>query len=138
MQFERVSEFAKLPMRGSEGAVGYDVHSTKDVTIPKGKIALVPTGLKIASLPLGCYLRIAPRSGLAVKKGIHVLAGVVDPDYRGEIQVVLQNHGGEEVHLALGSRVAQFILEMAFTPEVGWAQSSGTSRGEGGFGSTGI
>jgi dUTP pyrophosphatase len=77
-----------LPTRGSSGAVGYDLYSCEDVTIPRGERALVGTGVAIV-LPVGTYGRVAPRSGLAVKHGINVGAGVIDPDYTGEIKVLL-------------------------------------------------
>lgn len=87
---KKLSEFAQLPTRGSEGAAGYDLFAAHDTIIPaKGK-ALVPTDLSIA-LPEGTYGRVAPRSGLAVKHFLDVGAGVVDRDYRGPLGVVLFN-----------------------------------------------
>ena len=98
----------------------------------------MPTGLSI-SFPAGLYARIAPRSGLALKKFMDVGAGVVDADYRGEVGVVLFNHGDQDFEVKMGDRIAQLILEQISTPEV--VEVSGldeTVRGTGGFGSTGI
>ena len=97
-------------------------------------------GLAIA-IPEGTYARIAPRSGLAVKKGINTGAGVVDYDYRGEVGVVLFNHGTEDFEVAAGDRVAQLILERIATPQVVEVAEGGldeTERGAGGYGSTGV
>jgi dUTP pyrophosphatase len=126
-----------LPTRGSSGAVGYDLYSCEDVTIPRGERALVGTGVAIV-LPVGTYGRVAPRSGLAVKHGINVGAGVIDPDYTGEIKVLLFNHGEGVFEVKKGDRVAQLVLERCETPEV---EEVGvikeTERGASGFGSTG-
>ena len=82
--------------------------------------------------------RIAPRSGLAVKNGIHVGAGVVDPDYRGEVKVLLMNMSDVDFHAAAGTRVAQMILERCATPPVLAVDTlDDTARGDAGFGSTG-
>ena len=96
------------------------------------------TGLAI-SFPAGLYARIAPRSGLALKKFIDVGAGVVDHDYRGEVGVVLFNHGDQDFEVNMGDRIAQLILEKIDTPPVEEVQGLGdTVRGVGGFGSTGV
>merc|ERR1712079_780102 len=108
------------------------------VTIHAGGRGIVKTGLTIA-IPEGTYARIAPRSGLAVKRGLHVGAGVVDFDYRGEVGVVLFNHGTEDFEVAEGDRIAQLILEeisMAPCTEVETLED--TARVAGGFGSTGV
>ena len=96
------------------------------------------TGISIA-VPDGCYGRIAPRSGLAVKNYIDVGAGVIDADYRGEVGVVLFNHYDEDFHIKKGDRFAQLILEQIKTPPVKeTADLPSTERGEIGFGSTGV
>ena len=96
------------------------------------------TGLSI-SFPTGLYARIAPRSGLALKKFIDVGAGVVDSDYRGEVGVVLFNHGDQDFEVKMGDRIAQLILEKIDTPPVEEVQGlDDTVRGSGGFGSTGV
>ena len=96
------------------------------------------TGLSI-SFPVGLYARIAPRSGLALKKFIDVGAGVVDSDYRGDVGVVLFNHGDQEFQVKMGDRIAQLILEKIDTPPVEEVQGhDSTVHGTGGFGSTGV
>lgn len=96
------------------------------------------TGLSIAC-PTGTYGRVAPRSGLAVKKFIDVGAGVIDADYRGEVGVVLFNFGVEDFFVTTGDRVAQLVLEqVCMVPAVEVEELSDTERGAGGFGSTGI
>jgi len=126
-----------LPTRGSSGAVGYDLYSCEDVAIPRGARALVGTGVAIV-LPVGTYGRVAPRSGLAVKHGINVGAGVIDPDYTGELKVLLFNHGEGVFEVKKGDRVAQLVIEKCETPEVEEVHVvKETDRGAGGFGSTG-
>ena len=112
--------------------------SAYDVIVPAHGRAVVKTGLAIA-IPENTYARIAPRSGLAVKKFIDTGAGVVDYDYRGEVGVVLFNHADEDFEVKVGDRVAQLILEcisMADCEEVD--ELFDTERGSGGFGSTGV
>jgi dUTP pyrophosphatase len=137
LRVKKLTFDAILPIRGSVGAVGYDLYSVDTVTIPPTHRALVGTGIAIV-LPAGVYGRIAPRSGLTVKHGIQVGAGVVDPDYTGEVKVVLFNHGDKEFEVNKGERVAQLILERCETPpieEIGLLEE--TERGADGFGSTG-
>ena len=135
---KRLCNNAALPKRGTEGAAGYDLSAAHDCVIPaKGK-GVVKTGLTM-TFPSGMYARIAPRSGLAVKKFIDVGAGVVDQDYRGEVGVVLFNHADDDFQVKQGDRIAQLILEKIATPEVQEVQELGdTKRGAGGFGSTGV
>lgn len=129
---------ATLPTRGSASAAGYDLSASEAAVIPKGGRAVVSTGLSI-SLPIGCYGRVAPRSGLAVKKGIDVGAGVIDADYRGIVGVVLFNFGDEDVSINPGDRIAQLIVERIATPRVVEVTSlDETDRGAAGFGSTGV
>jgi len=126
-----------LPTRGSREAAGLDLYSIEDVTFAAGARTAVRTGLSVA-IPRGFYGRVAPRSGLAVKHGLDVLAGVVDSDYRGEIVCALINHGREAFTLEAGQRMAQLIIEAIITPEPVWVDSlDETARGAGGFGSTG-
>ena len=124
-----------MPVRGSEGAAGFDLASAYDLVIPAGGKGIVKTDLALA-IPERTYARIAPRSGLAVKKFINVGAGVVDYDYRGNVGVVLFNHGGEDFEVKRGDRVAQLILErICMAPCVEVEELSETDRGAGGFGS---
>jgi dUTP pyrophosphatase len=137
----RLTETARLPVRGSPRAVGYDLFADKPVVIPPSHRALVHTGIAMA-IPDGFYGRIAPRSGLAFKNGIIVLAGVIDPDYRGEVMALLLNAGEQPLDVTMGARIAQLVIEQVATPEFVEVDRiedlSMTARGEGGFGSTGV
>ncbi|HEV2800074.1 MAG TPA: dUTP diphosphatase [Pyrinomonadaceae bacterium] len=138
LKFLRLHPAARLPARGSEGAAGLDLFSVEEVTLEaQGGRAAVRTGLAVA-IPSGFYGRIAPRSGLAVRHGLDVLAGVIDSDYRGEIVCALVNHGRDPLTLESGQRIAQLIVEAINTPDAAWADAlDETERGAGGFGSTG-
>ena len=114
---KKIRNTAAIPRRGTEDAAGYDIVSSEETVVPaKGK-TVVKTGISIA-VPDGCYGRLAPRSGLAVKKYIDVGAGVIDADYRGEIGVVLFNHSEEDFQIKQGDRIAQLILEKIENPPV--------------------
>lgn len=135
--FKRLHPGARLPARGSARAAGLDLCAVERVTIAAGARAAVRTGLAV-EIPAGFYGRVAPRSGLAVRQGIDVLAGVIDSDYRGEILCALVNHGDEPFEVEPGARVAQLVIEAIATPEPAWAEElEETERGAGGFGSTG-
>ena len=138
LRVKRMSKNAKLPVRSTEGAAGYDLSAAQAAVVPAHGKCLVQTGLKVA-LPSGCYGRIAPRSGLALKKSIDVGAGVIDADYRGELGVLLFNFSDSDFAVNLGDRIAQFILEKIKTPLVKELDSlDETDRGGKGFGSTGL
>ena len=127
---------AKLPHRATEGAIGYDIYATESVLIPAHSIQPIPTGLTV-ELPQGTYLRIAERSSWALKNNISVGGGVVDPDYRGEIKVLLRNNLSKTFSVNKGDKISQVIFEKASTPLIELADDlSPTSRGSGGFGST--
>jgi dUTP pyrophosphatase len=137
LHFKRLHPGARLPTRGSAGAAGLDLYAVERVTLEPGGRAAVRTGLAVA-VPAGFYGRVAPRSGLAARHGIDVLAGVIDSDYRGELLCALVNHGREPFEIEPGARVAQLIVEAIATPEPAWAEDlEETERGAGGFGSTG-
>lgn len=134
---QKVHARSIVPQRCSAGAAGLDLFACEDITIPRLGRSLVPTGIRIA-LPQNTYGRIAPRSGLALKQGIDVFAGVIDMDYRGEVGVVLFNSGEAPFSVKAGDRIAQLIITpilMLETQEV--SELPTTTRGEGGFGSTG-
>ena len=137
LKFLRLHPAAKLPTRGSRQSAGLDLYSTEALTLEPGARAAVRTGLAVA-IPAGFYGRVAPRSGLAVNYGLDVLAGVIDSDYRGEIVCAIINHGREACTIEAGARVAQLIVEAISTPDAVWADAlDETTRGAGGFGSTG-
>ncbi len=132
-----------LPSYQSALAAGLDliaaVPADKPATLAPGARALVPTGIAIA-LPPGTEAQVRPRSGLAVKHGLTVLnaPGTIDADYRGEIQVLLINLGEESVAIARGMRIAQLVVSTVTRAQLHEVQSlDQTSRGTGGFGSTG-
>ncbi|KTW32055.1 deoxyuridine 5'-triphosphate nucleotidohydrolase [Pneumocystis jirovecii RU7] len=134
---KKLSGRAITPKRGSLYAAGYDIYSSCDTVVPAHGKALVDTDIAIA-VPSGTYGRIAPRSGLALKASISTGAGVIDADYRGQVKVLLFNHGNEDFQIKYGDRIAQLILEKICTPEVAVVEYlEETSRGSGGFGSTG-
>ena len=139
MEVVRLQNTAILPSRGSADAAGFDLYSIDHYVVFPGQRVVVSTGIGLQKLPSGTYGRIAPRSGLAVKHGLDVLAGVVDPDYRGEIKVVLLNTDMRNPFVIKpGYRIAQLVLEkyeVADVVEV--AGGDTTERGAGGFGSTG-
>lgn len=136
LRFKQLDSRAVLPTRGSALAAGLDLCSIEDVEIPAKQRALARTGLAVA-IPPGFYGRVAPRSGLAVKQGLDVLAGVIDSDYRGEVCIVLYNTGDDAISLPAGSKICQLILEQIITPEATWVNDlDATARGAAGFGST--
>jgi dUTP pyrophosphatase len=135
---KKLVEHAIVPRRATEMAAGYDISASEDAKIPSRGRAAVPTGISIG-LPEGTYGRIAPRSGLAYKFGIDVLAGVIDVDYRGEIFCILYNSGVHPFNIQRGDRIAQLIIEKIETPDVAVVMDiDETARGDGGFGSTGV
>lgn len=128
---------AMLPTRASDEAAGYDIRAWDPISIPPDDRRSVATGVAVA-LPKGTYGRIAPRSGLALKKSIDVAGGVIDSDYRGEILVILVNHSAETFEVQRGDRIAQLIIGFIRTPEVQAVDDlDHTPRGDRGFGSTG-
>jgi dUTP pyrophosphatase len=129
-----------LPSRATPHAAGYDVRSSEpDFELAPGEIRPVATGL-VMELPLGMECQVRPRSGLAARHGISLpnSPGTIDPDYRGELKVLLQNTGSDAVPIRRGDRIAQLVFARFETPLVEEVPSlSETERGEGGFGSTG-
>ena len=127
-----------LPEYGSDGAAGADLRASEPVTLPPGGRAAVATGVVLELTP-GLVGLVWPRSGLAVRHGIDTLAGVIDRDDRGEVKVVLVNHGDEPFQIARGDRIAQLLVQrverVAFAAAA--APLAATPRGDGGFGSTG-
>jgi dUTP pyrophosphatase len=128
-----------LPSRATEGAAGMDIVAAVEATIAPGARGLVPTGLCIA-VPFGYEVQLRPRSGLALKHGITLpnAPATIDSDYRGELQVILINHGTEPFVIHRGDRIAQLLVQKVVPiefREVDVLPESG--RGAGGFGSTG-
>ncbi len=127
----------KLP-RKDKGNNGWDLSSIEDVSLDPGERALVNTGL-VCNFPENIYGLIWPRSGLAVNRGLDTLAGLIDSSYRGEIKVALINHSDENVFLRAGSKIAQMIIQREVEVEFDFVNSiDATSRGDKGFGSSGV
>lgn len=129
----------ELPSYETVGSAGCDVRSDHDATINPGHKLLIKTGL-FAEIPVGYEIQVRPRSGLAFKHGLTVLnsPGTIDADYRGEIGVILINHGSEQIFLKRGERIGQLVLNKV--EQIEWESVlalSDTTRGSGGFGSTG-
>lgn len=136
-----LKEGAKLPTYGTAEAAGADLYACLEspVTIGPGETAFIPTGIAL-EVPVGCAGLIYARSGMACKRGLAPAnkVGVVDSDYRGEITVVLYNHGMQPQSVENGERIAQFIITPVLTPAYEVVQTlSETVRNVGGFGSTG-
>ncbi len=126
-----------LPEYGSAGAAGADLRASQELVIPAGGRAAVPTGLRL-EIPAGHVGLVWPRSGLALRHGIDTLAGVIDSDYRGEVRVVLVNHGEGPFRIEPGDRVAQLLVQPVVRVEFQAVDDlSQSGRGEAGFGSTG-
>ena len=140
LEFTRLSESATLPTRAHDGDAGLDLYAAEAATIAPGQRVSVGTGLAVA-IPQGLAGLVVPRSGLALKHGIALVnsPGVIDSGYRGELRVLLLNtDAAEEFKLAPGDRVAQLLLTPIAAANPLEADSlDPTSRGDGGFGSTG-
>jgi len=137
LKVKKLVENAKLPERKREGDAGLDLYCIEDVEILPNEIKLISTGIAI-EIPKGYFGLIKDRSGLA-SKGLHVLAGVIDENYRGEVKVVMINLGKEKIKLEKFSRIAQLIIIPYAKVEVEEVEElSETERGEKGFGSSGL
>ena len=141
IRVKKLKDNAILPTYGSLEAAGADLYACLDkaITIMPGEVAWIPTGIAL-EVPKNCAGLIYARSGLSTKRGLAPAnkVGVIDSDYRGEITVVLLNHGHTPQTVASGERIAQFLITPVYTPEYVEVNSlSDTERGQKGFGSTG-
>jgi len=139
VEVQKISEDAILPTYAHDSDAGADIYSVEDVTIPPHKTVIIKTGLKVA-IPLGYEIQIRPRSGLSYKTPLRIAnsIGTIDPSYRGEIGVIMENTGNLTQKISKGDRIAQMIISPV--PMIAWKEVSTldeTERGEGGFGSTG-
>lgn len=140
VKIQRLVPEAQVPQYAHPGDAGADLVAVVDCVIPAGQWLAVPTGLS-AEIPIGFELQIRPRSGLAFKKGVTVLnaPGTIDAGYRGEIKVILINHGPEPFEVKVGDKIAQLVVASVVTGLFEEVQELGDSqRGSGGFGSTGV
>jgi len=139
LRVKRLSSSATLPVRAHPADAGLDLHSAVDLDIPPGEIRLVGTGLAL-ELPPGTEAQVRPRSGLALTYSVTVLntPGTIDEGYRGEVGVILINHGQRVFEVRRGMKVAQLVVQPTLAVEIVAVDAlSDTSRGERGFGSTG-
>lgn len=142
LQFKKLNERAALPAYQSDGAAGLDLCACLDspIALAPGAISLIPTGLAVA-IPSGFEGQVRARSGLATKHGIGLpnAPGTIDSDYRGELRVALINLSREPFEITHGMRIAQLIIApVAHATITQVSELSATTRGTGGFGSTGI
>lgn len=143
LKIKKLREDAVMPSRATGGSAGFDLCACTDgpITLKSGSITVIPTGISAEPDSDDVAMLIYPRSGLSTKFGISLAncVGVVDSDYRGEICVPLINHGNADFTVEPGMRIAQLVITPVIIPELELTDSIGeTSRGSGGFGSTGI
>ena len=139
LEIARLKESAILPVRATPNAAGMDLFAAETVTIDPGQRCLIGTGIAIALQPWHVGF-VCPRSGMALKNRVTVLnaPGVIDPDYRGEVGVILINLGDEPYLVEAGARIAQLVIVPFASPRIVEVDAlPGTKRGAGGFGSTG-
>lgn len=140
--FHKLNPAAVIPEYQTLGSSGMDLHSVEVCTVEPGKTAMIDTGLTM-ELPPGYEAQVRPRSGLAAKHGVTVLntPGTIDSDYRGPVKVILINHGDRPFVVNVGDRIAQMVIarvEHALAFDKTGQTVSKTTRGTGGFGSTGV
>ena len=139
LRIRRLRTDAIIPAYAHPGDAGLDLHACEDVALEPGVACLVPTGVAI-ELPEATEAQVRPRSGLALKHSVTVLntPGTIDEGYRGEVGVVLINHGVLTFQITRGMRIAQLVVQKRWTVEVVEVDGlTDTTRGAGGFGSTG-
>jgi dUTP pyrophosphatase len=141
IRVKKLHPMAKLPTYGSAEAAGADLYACLEqpMMVEPGQSVFVPTGIAM-EVPVGCAGLIYARSGLACKRGLAPAnkVGVIDSDYRGEVVVVLHNHGAEPQTVENGERIAQLVITPVLTPAYAEVEElSDSNRGAGGFGSTG-
>jgi dUTP pyrophosphatase len=137
IKIKRMTPGAKLPAYAHSGDAGMDLFSCVDVTLGPGETKPVPTGIQMA-IPQGHVGLVWDKSGISLK-GVHRLAGVVDAGYRGEVRVVMVNLGTEPFAIKAGMKIAQMLIQPVEAPTIVESDTlDDTSRGAGGFGSTGL
>ena len=137
IKFKKMDSNAKLPSYANQGDAGMDFYSAENYILRPNERKTIKTGIAMA-IPLGYVGLIWDKSGLASKKGIKTMAGVVDSGYRGEIQIVLHNLGNEDFVVEKDMKIAQMLIQPIHQPRLEEvAELDETKRGEGGFGSTG-
>lgn len=140
VKFKKLHPDAKIPVYATDQAAGADLSSVEKAVVPAGGRTIVKCGFAM-EIPPGFEVQVRPRSGLAAKHGITVLntPGTIDSDYRGEMMVILINHGAYHFEIEPGDRIAQMVLSPVLQPIWQEVDELGeTERGEGRFGSTGV
>ena len=139
INIKKLTENATIPTQGTKFAAGYDLYAAEDAVVVCGARKLIKTNISM-EITHGYYGRIAPRSGLAYKSGIDVLAGVIDSDYRGDIGVILYNTDKNiDFEVKKGDRIAQIIFEACYSATLNTVENlDNTLRQSGGYGSTGV
>ena len=139
IKYIALREGAHIPQKAHEDDAGFDLYASEDFTLPAHGYGCVPTALSV-ELPTGYEAQVRPRSGLAAKYGVTVLnaPGTIDAGYRGEVKVILINHGDTDFEISAGMRIAQMVISPVWPARfVEAAALEESTRGEGGFGSTG-
>lgn len=137
LNVKKLTKDAKLPVFANPGDAGMDLYSAESLQIKKGERKIVKTGIAV-EIPKGYVGLIWDKSGRAAKEGLHILAGVIDSSYRGEIMVVSQNLSQKQVRILKGEKIAQMLIQKVENPKISEVKELGsTQRGKGGFGSTG-
>ena len=137
LKVKKIADGAKIPVYQHPGDAGMDLFSAADLVLAAGDIQAVPTGVQMAN-PAGYVGLVWDKSGISLK-GVHRLAGVVDAGYRGEVRVVMINLGKEPFVIGKGMKIAQMLIQPVVEARIVEAEDlDDTSRGEGGFGSTGL
>lgn len=139
IKVEMMDHAYAIPDKGTEFSVGYDLYAAEDSVIRPLDKKLIRTGIKL-HMPIGIEAQVRSRSGLAAKHGVFVLnsPGTIDPDYKGEVQVILFNTGHMPFDIERGDRIAQLVFHSYLSPVINTGTIKYSIRGEGGFGSTGI
>jgi len=138
VKVKKLQEDAVIPEFAHSGDAGMDLFSVEAVFLEPGQRQAIKTGIAF-DIPQGYVGLVWDKSGRAVKEGLTVLAGVIDSSYRGEVQVVLLNTSDKSVEVEKGQKIAQMLIQAVEAPEVEEVEElDDTSRGEGGFGSTGL
>ena len=139
IKYVKLREGAHIPTKAHEDDAGFDLYASEDFALKSHSYGCVPTALSI-ELPQGYEAQVRPRSGLAAKHGVTVLnaPGTIDAGYRGELKVILINHGDEDFLITAGMRIAQLVISSVVSAEfIAVSSLEDSARGEGGFGSSG-
>ena len=132
----KVGTNGNLPVQATPTAVGFDVYAAANLRLIGHSKIKLPLGIAL-EIPPEYYIQISERSGLATRENIFIKAGIIDPDYRGEVMVVLANHGPTPIDISTGDKIAQFVLHRRIGATFKWVKKlNATERGEDGFGST--